>query len=76
MDQSIDQSVTVKSRRIAQHLQEKDGVRYAAGIRMGLAMAWNSDIGKLYLVQHGRDQPSELWPYLHTPKQRSELPAG
>ncbi len=53
----------------------EDGVRYATGIRMGLAMAWNSSTDSLYLVQHGRDQLSELWPDLYTPAQRAELPA-
>lgn len=56
-------------------MSPEDGTRYATGIRMGLAMAWNTDADRLYLVQHGRDQLNELWPELYTPEQRAELPA-
>ncbi len=53
----------------------EDGTLFATGIRNGLAMAWNNHTNGLYLLQHGRDQLSELWPDLYTPEQRAELPA-
>lgn len=44
-----------------------DGKRYATGIRNGIANAWNGSTGKLYVVQHGRDQLDD--------GERAELPA-
>ncbi len=55
--------------------QAADGVRYASGIRHGVANAWNPLTGKLYVAQHGRDQLSQLWPALYTDAQSAELPA-
>lgn len=52
-----------------------DGERYATGIRNGVANAWNDRTGKLYVVQHGRDQLSAIWPRLYSVKQSAELPA-
>ncbi|NND61057.1 MAG: sorbosone dehydrogenase [Gammaproteobacteria bacterium] len=52
-----------------------DGSRYATGIRNGLALAMNPVNDRLYVVQHGRDQLSELWPAHYTDEQRAELPA-
>lgn len=52
-----------------------DGVRYASGIRNALANDWHPAVGKLYAMQHGRDQLSELWPETFTQAQRVELPA-
>jgi len=57
----------------AQHYE--DGQRYATGIRNGVANAWNRDTGKLYVVQHGRDQLSELFPRQYKDEDRAELPA-
>jgi glucose/arabinose dehydrogenase len=51
------------------------GKRYATGIRNGVANAWNGTTGKLYVVQHGRDQLAELWPEHYDDRQRAELPA-
>lgn len=52
-----------------------DGTRYASGIRNAMANEWNDEAGRLYVVQHGRDQLSELWPDIYTDEQRAELPA-
>ncbi|MEM6641154.1 MAG: PQQ-dependent sugar dehydrogenase [Pseudomonadota bacterium] len=53
----------------------EDGERYATGIRNAVATAWHSQVDSLYVVQHGRDQLSELWPESFTTAQRVELPA-
>ncbi len=52
-----------------------DGQRYATGIRNAVAKAWHPAFGRLFTVQHGRDQLSELWPEIYTDEQRAELPA-
>ncbi len=51
----------------------KDGELYATGIRHGVANAWHE--GRLYVVQHGRDDLHRLWPDLFTEEQNNELPA-
>lgn len=51
----------------------KDGVRYATGIRNAVALDWHDN--QLYLLQHGRDQLSQLFPKLYDAAQNAELPA-
>jgi glucose/arabinose dehydrogenase/mono/diheme cytochrome c family protein len=48
--------------------------RYATGIRNGEGYSIDSE-GRLFVTQHGRDQLSENWSDLYTPKQGPELPA-
>ncbi len=48
--------------------------RYATGIRNAVGIALDPS-GQLYSTQHGRDQLSENWPALYTPKQGADLPA-
>lgn len=55
--------------------QQQDGQRYASGIRNAVALDWNSQVNNLYLVQHGRDQLSQLWPDYFTNEESAELPA-
>jgi len=55
--------------------QAKDGYRYATGIRNAVAITWNNAENKLYAVQHGRDQLSQLFPDLYTDEQSAILPA-
>jgi glucose/arabinose dehydrogenase len=55
--------------------QAKDGYRYATGIRNAVAIRWNNTENKLFAIQHGRDQLSQLFPELYTDKQSAELPA-
>lgn len=55
--------------------QAKDGYRYATGIRNAVALTWNNVEDKLYAVQHGRDQLSQLFPKLYTDEQNAQLPA-
>jgi glucose/arabinose dehydrogenase len=55
--------------------QVKDGYRYATGIRNAVAITWNNVENKLYAVQHGRDQLSQLYPKIYSDAQSAELPA-
>lgn len=55
--------------------QIKDGVRYASGIRNAVALDWNTATDNLFVMQHGRDQLSGLWPELFNDEQSAELPA-
>ncbi len=55
--------------------QMKDGYRYATGIRNAVATHWNKKEGKLYALQHGRDQLNQFYPDLYTEEQSNELPA-
>ncbi len=55
--------------------QAKDGYRFASGIRNAVAITWNKTENKLYAVQHGRDQLSQLFPDLYTDAQNAVLPA-
>lgn len=49
--------------------------RYATGIRNAVALTWNSDVDRLYAVQHGRDDLHRYWPALYTEDQNLELPS-
>lgn len=55
--------------------QAKDGYRFATGIRNAVAINWNNQEDKLYALQHGRDQLSQLYPQYYTDAQSAELPA-
>ena len=55
--------------------QQKDGLRYATGIRNGMALDWNHQTNSLYAVQHGRDQLATFFPELFTDKESAEFPA-
>jgi glucose/arabinose dehydrogenase/mono/diheme cytochrome c family protein len=54
---------------------QKDGVKFATGIRSVVAMEWNPMDDNLYLVMHGRDDLLRLWPNLYSPWQSAVLPA-
>lgn len=56
-------------------LTQKDGTRYATGLRSIVAMDWNKSDKSLYVVQHGRDNLNRLFPDLYTPWQSAVLPA-
>lgn len=51
------------------------GVRYATGIRNVVGLDWNNSTNTLFVMQHGRDQLSFLFPGLYTDAQSAELPA-
>ena len=49
--------------------------RYATGIRNAVALSWNSDVDRLYALQHGRDDLHRYWPEYYTEDQNAELPS-
>ena len=53
----------------------KDGVRYATGLRNVVGLDWNQETNKLFVMQHGRDMLSNLYPELWNDQQSAELPA-
>ncbi len=54
---------------------EKDGRRYATGIRSLVAMTWNRHAGELYALQHGRDDLYRSWPQYYTRWHSAVLPS-
>ncbi|ULQ50727.1 c-type cytochrome [Flavihumibacter fluvii] len=56
-------------------LTQKDGRKFATGLRSVVAMDWNAADKKLYLVMHGRDDLHLLWPDKYTPWQSAVLPS-
>ncbi len=54
---------------------QKDGEKYATGIRSVVAMDWNPQDEELYIVIHGRDDLLRLWPRLYTAWQSAMLPS-
>ncbi len=56
-------------------LTQKDGKKFATGVRSVVAMDWNKDDKNLYVVMHGRDDLHMLWPDKFTPWQSAVLPS-
>jgi glucose/arabinose dehydrogenase len=54
---------------------QSQGTRYATGIRNVVGLDWNNSSNDLYVMQHGRDQLSFLFPHLYTDSMSAELPA-
>jgi len=54
---------------------QKDGYKYATGLRSLVGIEWNPLDKKLYAVMHGRDDLLRLWPNLYSPWQSAVLPA-
>ena len=54
---------------------QKDGKRYATGIRSIVGMDWNTEDGNLFALQHGRDDFFRTWPDLYTPWKSALLPS-
>lgn len=52
-----------------------EGIKYATGIRHVVGLDWNNAANDLYVMQHGRDQLSQLFPELYSDEQNAELPA-
>lgn len=52
-----------------------DGVRYATGLRNVVGLDWNTTTNSLFVMQHGRDQLSSLYPQFWNDKESAELPA-
>jgi glucose/arabinose dehydrogenase len=56
-------------------IHSEDGIRYSTGHRNVVALEWNRSAGALYLMMHGRDGLSGLWPESYSDEQDIELPA-
>lgn len=54
---------------------QKDGHRYATGIRSIVGMDWNHADNTLYALQHGRDNMNRNWPDIYSPWQSAMLPS-
>ena len=54
---------------------QKDGIRFATGIRSVVAMDWNEEEDELYVIQHGRDDLNKSWPDLFSQWQSAVLPS-
>lgn len=54
---------------------DRDGRRFATGIRNAVALDWHPRLRQLFVVQHGRDQLHQLFPKLFSEEQSAELPA-
>lgn len=52
-----------------------EGVRYATGLRNVVGLDWNAQTNSLFVMQHGRDQLSNLYPEMFNEQQSAELPA-
>ncbi|MEJ7768185.1 MAG: c-type cytochrome [Chitinophagaceae bacterium] len=54
---------------------QKDGIRFATGLRSIVAVDWNKADKTLYCVMHGRDDLHMLWPDIFSPWQSAIFPA-
>ena len=54
---------------------QAQGTRYATGLRNVVGLDWNNAQNELYVMQHGRDQLSFLFPQLFTDSMSAELPS-
>jgi glucose/arabinose dehydrogenase len=54
---------------------QSQAARYASGIRNVVGLDWNTSTNELYVMQHGRDQLSFLFPQLFTDSMSAELPS-
>ncbi|MCU0395895.1 MAG: PQQ-dependent sugar dehydrogenase, partial [Chitinophagaceae bacterium] len=52
-----------------------NGQRYATGLRNVVGLDWNQEVNELFVMQHGRDQLSQLHPEMYNDEQNAELPA-
>jgi glucose/arabinose dehydrogenase/mono/diheme cytochrome c family protein len=58
-----------------QNQTQKDGFKFATGLRSVVAMEWSHADKNLYAVMHGRDDLLMLWADKFTPWQSAELPS-
>jgi len=56
------------------HQTQRDGSHFATGIRNSVAITVDPR-GRLWVMQHGRDQLFQNWPRLYDSRQGAELPA-
>lgn len=52
-----------------------EGNRYVTGLRNVVGLDWNTSVNELYVMQHGRDQLSQLHPGLFNDQLNAEIPA-
>lgn len=57
------------------HQKQDLSNRYATGIRNTVALNWNTEVDKLFGLQHGRDDLHRFWPDIFTEEQNLDLPA-
>ncbi len=57
------------------HQKQDLSNRYATGIRNTVALNWNTEVDKLFGLQHGRDDLHRFWPDVFTEEQNLDLPA-
>lgn len=55
--------------------RQRDGKRYATGIRSIVGMTWNTQTNALYAMQHGRDDFFRTWPQYYTSWHSALLPS-
>lgn len=55
--------------------QQRDGYKYAEGIRNSVAVTWNPNTNSLFVMQHGRDQLHDMFPNMYTQEESAELPS-
>ena len=55
--------------------KQKDGIRYATGLRSIVGMTWNEKDNKLYAVNHGRDYLHNHAPQYYSEWENSILPS-
>jgi glucose/arabinose dehydrogenase len=55
--------------------KQANGTRFASGLRNVVGLDWNQQANQLFVMQHGRDLLSALFPKLYTTKQSAELPS-
>jgi glucose/arabinose dehydrogenase len=60
--------------RVGQNF-ERDGYRFATGIRNSNALDWHPDTRALFVVVHGRGRLNDMWPKLFTAEQNADLPS-
>ena len=56
-------------------IHREDGIRYSTGHRNVVALEWNDSADALYVLMHGRDGLSRLWPEHFSEADDVELPA-
>lgn len=54
---------------------QKNGKKFATGLRSIVAMDWNTEDKNLYVVQHGRDDLFRTWPGIYSSWQSAVLPS-
>ncbi|MCK5702346.1 MAG: PQQ-dependent sugar dehydrogenase [Cyclobacteriaceae bacterium] len=57
------------------HQKQDLSMRYATGIRNSVALTWNTEVDKLFALQHGRDDLHRFWPDYFSEEQNLDLPA-